>query len=208
MLKPITRVPTSIIEANQDFMELCSSPLDFERMAQYSFADYHVKGLTYINLQFHPELIIKLYSIPPTCPRTPEDFLVGPHDHAYDFSTFVLSGSIEHWTFDWAQEPYTSWNRFRYTTAERKFELMGRGCIWQSSHSLIQAGGWYHLDATTIHTIAPGPSGALLLLYQKPDRREQTRFYSKSTVPPDTTGLYRRMSPETIKKVLWDGAMP
>lgn len=204
MLKPITRVPTSIIGANHDFSALCSGPLDFKRMAQYSFADYHVKGLTYINLQFHPELIIKLYSIPPTCPRTPEGFLVGPHDHAYDFSTFVLNGSVEHWTFDAdCIAPY-DWNLFRYTAAERHFEHLGPSNKRVASHTQIPSNGWYHLEAETIHTIAPGQGGALLLLYQKPDRRKTTRFYSRSATPPDTTGLYQRMTPEAIRKFLWD----
>ena len=67
--------------------------LDIDQIVEHSFKDMHVRGFDYLCLHRSPEETIKLYFFDGDMAKKPE--VVAPHDHRYDFETYVAAGAVE-----------------------------------------------------------------------------------------------------------------
>jgi hypothetical protein len=59
-----------------------------------SYEDFHAAGVNYLCLLRTPVMTLKIYELPITTGH-----IVSPHNHAYEFDTFLIDGSVDNLYF-------------------------------------------------------------------------------------------------------------
>lgn len=166
-----------------------------------SYVDYHVSGVNYVCLHRTDSLTIKLYDITSGHDLTFYDWLVGPHNHAYNFHQKVLHGSIQHGIFHESssginvnkyvyKSPLNGGNGFSY---DRPTKL-------RCSTKKLNKGDEYFLNTSQIHTICPTSNRVILFSMQYEDILKETMFFGLER--PDSTNIYQKMDMETAQEIL------
>lgn len=175
--------------------------IDPEQVVRNSFRDYHAKGLDYVCLHRSDGLTIKAYFL-----NVPVGVnVVNPHDHAYNFHTFVLKGKLKNLIYthnsgpivnQWKYLPPTPWVDHKF-----KFEKPVKLGVAQDHEYCVGTG--YYMTREEIHTIqALAPDTVMLLFqYKTPDEKKRggTYLYTKEDSPPSVYGLYNRFSEQEIE---------
>lgn len=178
--------------------------LRLEDVLRNSRRDYHAKTLDYVCLHRTKELTIKAYFLGNGVALGQN--VVNPHDHAYNFSTFVLSGALANVNF-YPDEGGSTWFEHTYATALRGepsitfnkvVKLREEGRIYRS-------GQHYYLDHSQIHTIRAYSNDVVMLLFQYQTERTAERgtslFLPDQTVP-SLDGLYRSFTEDEMVAAL------
>ncbi len=177
-----------------------------EEAAAHSFDDFHAPGLAYVNLVRTRGLTAKLYIAEAgTVQHNADDYLVNPHDHAYRFRTFAVSGWAQNITFELNPigEPY---HRFRFQSALRGHPSIEHDRpvrLYRRALQTIRPDGndRYYLDEHEIHTIRIArDETTILFLLQYVDQRAETALYMRESDPPSLTDLYRPMMWDNVQK--------
>lgn len=208
---------------NEDLLQHLLYAVDPVVAAEYSFANFHTRGLTYINLLRTPALTAKLYIIEPgAVQHNAQGYLVNPHNHSYCFHTFVVQGWMRNISFVKSNNSHTGsdhrldstlnlqpstqkepWERFDYNSPLRG----GNGFIHRGSVALqairnpvLYVGDSYYLRDDEVHTIVvPENERVVLFLLQYADIRLITNYYQKDKKPPSTEGLYTKMHVDDVR---------
>lgn len=165
-----------------------------------SYLNYHAVGMDYLNLYRDPAMTVKLYMIRPkdlqTCGTA--DYLVNPHDHSYNFHTYVVAGEVFNINFSEGGArigdfvfPGTRFHAFRYEAGERRFESAGDTTL-AGDRRWYGPGQDYYLPHNVVHTIAvPRRAETCLMLIQYTNKlKGPTKFFSLEAEPPKTENLY------------------
>lgn len=164
--------------------------LDVEEACKNSTINHHVNGVDYLCLKRDPEgETYKLYIIDrPTNPNS--GWLVNPHTHRYNFTSYMFHGRLQHIRFrkrqsgiglqrekDWVECLYTPYNR----TAISATYL--RPCVTEC----IERGDSYYVGAEEIHTLKmyDDAKPVLLGLVQGPDVRENSHLFLPASEYPN-----------------------
>lgn len=178
--------------------------LNLGHARDHSFTDYHAHGFDYLNL-FRSELVtVKLYMSRPrdliTCGNA--DYLVNPHDHAYDFETVVVDGWVENVGFQWISNAGVEHSeRYFYWRSRTMISSGARKPLWETRRR-YQPGDRYALTHDRVHTIVvPKDKPVCLLIVQHEDKpKECTRLYTREGMP-GFGGLYNRPSMSQMRKM-------
>lgn len=166
-----------------------------------SFKDYHVKGFDYLCLLRTPQVTDKFYFFGDDIAELPE--VVHPHDHRYDFHTFVLAGEMTNSVF--VEHPHGHpYECFDYRTPLNG----GNGFTWRREAKLRRAveirytpGESYEMGANELHTIRILQPGTVLRVLQYADRvpiDQPTRTFTSSKEPISLAGLYSRFTADEV----------
>ena len=150
------------------------------------------------------DLTVKLYFCDTYVENLSE--VVSPHDHRYDFDTFVVAGEYTDFTYreDANGEVF---ERFEYRTPM----LGGDGFTWSNESRLavsdeytMKAGDLFSHQAENIHTIRINQAGTVLCLMQYSDRHglDFTQTFMKDRKSPNLDGLYEKFTVDQVKKRL------
>lgn len=186
-----------------DLCRLLSS-LDIEQAQQHSTWDHHAIGFDYLCLFRSDVVTVKLYMSRPdelvTCGN--RDYLVNPHDHGYDFDTWVIDGWVENVDFQASRGD-----------ARHGVEYQAHRFDWQTK-SLVPAecmrlrddrirywpGDRYRLRDYDIHTIVvPRNAPVCMFLVQREDTRDSTRLFLRPGEAVSTDGLYQRPTMDQMR---------
>lgn len=176
----------------------------YEKIRENSFSNFHTKGIDYLCLKRSPELTIKAYFFNDV--NMPFDSgITCPHDHLYDFETYVLKGRQINFIYEECSpdNPFASQNqKFVWDTPLRD----GSGFTWEREvflappkvHS-IHAPKRYDSKAEAIHSILPTPD-TILIIKQFASREGTTSTFvpGHDKEPPRLDGLYDRMPEQDI----------
>lgn len=160
--------------------------LDPETAAKHSYFNYHARGVTYLNLLRTPELTVKLYTVLPSFVFP--GFIVNPHNHAYDFHTYIVNGNLLDFTFSIGQSSYNNkWDEYDYFSENRtvikRNEVSLKPKYGNKVATLYNKGDSYYHDCEDIHTIqACGEEPLVMLLFQYNRRQITTQLYSKKEI--------------------------
>lgn len=181
--------------------------VDPSETAASSFDDYHVPGLSYVNLLRTPRLTAKLYvARPGTVTPNADGYVVNPHNHGYCFDTFVVCGHMTNVSFR-EHVDGDQWTEFAFQSAlkgQPRFDIAGMPGLMASDGPRLNQGDSYYLDEKTIHTIRiPSDRLTILFLLQYEDMRaKSTRLFTRDGVPPSLVGLYAPMTPNRANELL------
>jgi hypothetical protein len=176
-----------------------------------SFRDFHVKGFDYICLKRSPSSTIKVYFFDGDIAHLPE--VVAPHNHRYNFTTMVLSGSLRNWRYERVMKPdpfSELYERFDYMTplnGGKGFDWAGRTRLYRLPAETYPPGSIHGHKAEEIHTIAVGSDQTVIMLDQGPDvlaMDEPTQLWRPpgSRQEPSLDGLYNRMDADHARSRL------
>lgn len=183
---------------------------DVATIRKNSFRNFHAKGVDYLCLHRTPELTVKLYCFDPetlVC-GGPDDLVVNPHSHGYNFSTYVLQGSVTN--IEYAQsldKMHTAWHETKYRSRLKGAAALTYGGVkWLaiSRLSTYWAGEHYEFDHDQIHSIRVSPiMPTVLLLFQHADQpKDHTLLYTQTRKLPEFAGLYTPWTEEAIVTAL------
>lgn len=174
--------------------------ISIDHSVEHSIRDYHVKGFDYICVRRSPTETIKLYFFDGDVTRLPE--VVNPHDHRYDFDTWVIAGASENVWFD-LDPRGQRFNRFHYRTPLNG----GNGFIFAEEVNLAEtrrlqreAGEHYFMHADELHTIRIVENETVLMLRQREDvvpLGVPTSTFARGDAP-SLSGLYSRFTADEI----------
>ncbi len=174
--------------------------IDLDHAVENSFRDYHVKGFDYLCVRRSPTETVKLYFFDGDITRLPE--VVNPHDHRYDFDTWVLAGASENVWF--AEDSRGQvFNRFRYRTPLNGgdgFSFAGETRLAETDRLRREAGGHYFMRADELHTIRIVENETVLMLRQREDvvaLDAATSTFTRGTAP-SLSGLYSRFTVDQV----------
>lgn len=164
-------------------------------MFQNSYRDYHAKGLDYLCLHRSEGLTIKAYFL-----NVPQGMnIVNPHDHAYNFHTFILKGKLANLLYKEGEGEI--WNKFHYRPSlsrNRRFVIDSSTKLKLVRDDQYCIGTGYYMVRDEIHTIQSLAPDTVMLLYQyqtpSAKKDEGTFLYTKEGNPPSTDSLYRTFS--------------
>lgn len=185
-----------------------------EDNVKYSYKNFHTKGMTYINLYRSERLTAKLYILKPgEFNLNNMGYLVNPHNHAYNFHTYLLTGEVRNIVFEENNDIYfgeddlpydddsnPSFNKFTFESklngkGEFVFKEKTNLRIDYVEHLIINRS--YYLDHKQVHTIFVHPNYLnVLFLVQYHDVNNKTNFYCQESEPPNLEGLYLPISCE------------
>lgn len=156
--------------------------LNVEKAAQFSALDHHVVGMDYLNFHRSDKLTLKLYLIEGDVDNG-DGYLVAPHTHRYEFSSYVLSGGIQNVLFeDTGRHTVMTRERNRYylhefdaDTAGQRYEMTAN--LRETSAHFYGPGETYFTDTKQIHTLRTQSRPTLLALSQFSDLRDTTAIY-------------------------------
>ena len=187
---------------------------DPEVCCQNSFLNYHAPGFHYLNLLRTERLTVKIYVNDETYTPLSFGWVVWPHNHQYNFHTFVLAGGIQHYWFEAAAAEglggqYTLFglDHFKYRSpfaGGKGFEHAGRSDLTIVDQIRLSAGQSYYLKHDEIHTIGLDHTvpRTVLLLFQYEDKAKMhTDFFWNQSFPPDVKDLYQKMTPEQYQQL-------
>jgi hypothetical protein len=181
--------------------------LDMESCLKNSFKNYHTEGLYYINLFRDEKLTIKLYFMMPGIVQNANSgYLVSPHSHAYNFSTQVLFGEVQHVIFK-EDEDGRGWHKFTYESnkkPEDRFIYRKEVGLKAVGKSNYYTGEDYYLDTTQVHSlIVPEATITCLLLHQYADTElNGTQFFSTSPEKPSSKNAYSTFTEHEVNLLL------
>lgn len=174
---------------------------DAKALREHSMLNHHAPGLDYLNLHRSPGLTVKVYLSDPKRLQScgVGDYLVRPHDHGYNFDTYVAAGRVIHSTFAvreagrWDHRSWAPWKAFSFDWRAKSFtELAPRFELHEERH-VHRVGSGYYLDHKVVHTIALRSYEPMcLLLTQYADQpKARTRLFTLDEAPK-LDGLYVR----------------
>jgi len=177
--------------------------INVEEVLKHSFRNFHAKGLDYICLRRSEEETWKLYFFEGDVSRSPE--VVFPHDHRYNFMTYVLSGTVENVLYKHVDgnegEPY---NRFHWRTplnpGPSGFSFQTTCRLKEIDRSIYVSGQEYPMCWSQIHTIRIAHHDTVLFLKQYEDAYPigvPSNTYSRGDAPK-TDGLYQRFDTDSL----------
>jgi hypothetical protein len=146
--------------------------INIDSVAEHSFKDMHVKGFHYLCLQRSEFETTKLYFFDGDVNKAPE--VVAPHDHRYDFETYVAAGAVDNVWFrrTMSEEIGQIFNWFEYRTplnGGNGFTFAGEEMLWEANRSRFTKGESYYMQADDLHTIRIAGSDTVLMLVQFED---------------------------------------
>jgi len=196
-------------------VENLANTRDRAEMLKTSYRDFHAKGLDYINLHRSPTLTIKAYIMNDEVPVGVN--VVNPHDHAYDFSTFILSGCLANVNYTFGTINRKWFHHYYKTSLEGESNIKYHGGwrdgLKEHSVEVYGPGQHYYLKAEQVHTIRAATAGVIMLLFQYKHteiaKERGTSLWLPSLVTPKLDGLYNRFTDETLEDALFklDGAI-
>ncbi|WP_315768551.1 MULTISPECIES: hypothetical protein [unclassified Bradyrhizobium] len=179
--------------------------IDVDQIVEHSFKDYHVKGFDYLCLQRSPEETVKLYFFDGDISKLPE--VVAPHNHRYDFETYVAAGLSENvWFTRSATRPEHQgqiFNWFEYRTklnGGNGFTFAGEEELFEAKRGRFGTGESYFMHAEDLHTIRIVQNETLLVLVQFEDivpLDKPTWTYCRGTAP-SLDGLYTKFTADEV----------
>eukprot|EP01119_Soliformovum_irregulare_P007324 TRINITY_DN19726_c0_g1_i1.p1 TRINITY_DN19726_c0_g1~~TRINITY_DN19726_c0_g1_i1.p1 ORF type:complete len:256 (-),score=48.96 TRINITY_DN19726_c0_g1_i1:35-733(-) len=202
--------------------DVLQSPERLERARSNSFRDFHTTGFDYINLHRSEELTVKLYIFDQ--PKTLcGEYLVSPHSHRYNFTTFVLQGWIRNVTFAKStpsvRHPERNYSKFMYRTplssrttqnedagmaTPKGAEFIEETALRIASDTKILEGAFYYLDYEQIHTIVvPSKEPAMLLLFQEENQvQDSTELFLKESRLEASPSVYQPYDEKEFRELL------
>ena len=175
---------------------------NIEQLMQNSIKDYHIKGFDYINLHRSKDLTVKLYFFDNIISNMSE--VINPHDHRYDFDTFVIRGNFTDFTFE-ESDKGDVFNKFSYKTPL----CGGDGFTFDSETKLsivkqdtIAAGGQYFHKAEDLHTIRINTPDTVLCLLQYSDKDLDNTWTFSRDYLKNESGLYNQFTVDQFMKRL------
>lgn len=179
--------------------------VDIDQVVANSFKDYHTKGFDYLCLQRSPEETIKLYFFDGDLTKLPE--IIAPHNHRYDFETYVAAGLSENVWF--TRSPTLTakegkvFNWFEYRTPLNGgdgFTFIGEEELFEAKRGRFGQGDSYFMHAEDLHTIRIVQNETLLMLVQFEDlvpldRPTWTYFQDRA---PSLDGLYSKFTADEV----------
>lgn len=184
--------------------ENLKASLDPVEAAKHSFFHYHTRGMHYVNLLRTPRLTAKVYFATREYRPNINGWAVNPHDHAYNFDTCVLQGAARNIIFD-RDENNSNWHYFTYRSPMADgegFQSQGLAGLKRRTDFAYNPGMNYHLSHDEIHTIAIDVGTVLFLLQYEDKPKSHTNFYHDLPSPPDTSGLYKPMTPHDVERMI------
>ena len=183
------------------------SPVQMEDVIKNSFRDYHVRGFDYLCLKRSETETLKLYFFDGDVSKMPE--VVNPHDHRYDFVTWVVAGTSQNMKYREAKNPNEGivFQRFAYETpllGGHGFTHIGETRLIESERKTYRSGYTYAMTHREIHTIRLLESETVLALVQFEDRviDRPTLTFCQDSEPPPLSGLYSRFTPDLVRSRL------
>jgi hypothetical protein len=179
--------------------------LDIDQVVANSFKDYHTKGFDYLCVQRSPEETVKLYFFDGDVTKLPE--VIAPHNHRYDFETWVANGASENVWFTRSptltQKKGEVYNWFEYRTllnGGNGFTFAGEEELFEAKRMQFGAGDSYFMHAEDLHTIRIVKNETLLILVQFEDLvplDKPTWTYCKGNAP-SLDGLYSKFTADEV----------
>jgi hypothetical protein len=181
---------------------------DVDDAVKNSFRDFHAKGFDYICIKRSPEETLKLYFFDGDVAKLPD--VVAPHDHRYDFESYVVHGAMQNSLYD-LHPRGEEYERFNFDTPLNG----GKGFTWRDTVRVLEmkrtsyfAGHAYFIFAHEYHTIRILQAGTVLLLRQRADvmavGEPTSTFIQGSKEPPVLDGLYKRFTADQLIAKLGD----
>lgn len=174
---------------------LCS--IDWEKAAENSYTNFHVQGVSYLNLLRTERLTVKLYVFN-NVQHNAQGFLVHPHTHAYNFTHRTMVGKITNHKF--SINDGDDWNLYSFATplngGSGLTKIMPCG-LTKLNTMLLPPGRSYYLDHEEVHTLSVRTDYAAALLLQFHDVNPggpTVMFAPHDEVPDCSNGLYQRMT--------------
>lgn len=187
--------------ANPDMIPL-PKRINVEQVVEHSYRDFHAKGLDYICLKRSPDLTLKLYFLDGDVSKLPE--VVHPHDHRYDFDTWVVAGRMQNIWYAQGGIAGQHFELFQYKTPLNGGSgfTHDRGIyLDEMSRQVFEAGDGYHMHHREVHTIGMLENETVLFLAQYKDEiglDEPTRTYCATHKAPSLSGLYSRFTADQV----------
>ena len=164
-----------------------------------SYKDFHAKGLDYIcTWRYGNGIRTKYYFFDGDHTKLPE--VVNPHNHRYDFHSWVLAGDVVDHRYNRVRTGGDMYNTFNWYTPLNG----GSGFTWSGTDRLslsksrrIEKG--LMSSHSHIHTIQIKADQTVLALTQYPDALpldEPTQLYTFGEAAPNTSGLYNQFTPD------------
>ncbi len=177
--------------------------IDLDHVVANSFKNFHVKGFDYLCLQRSATETVKLYFFDGDVSKLSE--IINPHDHRYDFETWVAAGSSENIWFKRGldENDGDTFNWFEYRTPLNGgdgFTFVGEEVLKESARRQFKAGDSYFMQYHDLHTIRMVENETVLLLVQFEDRvaiDKPTYTFSKGNAPA-IDGLYEKFKADEI----------
>lgn len=174
--------------------------IDIENVIANSFKDFHTKGFDYLCVKRSPTETLKLYFFDGDVTKLPE--VVNPHDHRYDFDTWILAGAAENVWFG-EQPNGRVYQRFDYRTPLNGgdgFTHAGEIRLRETARVRRQTGGHYWMGAKELHTIRIVENETVLMLRQFEDMvplDRPTQTFTRGPAP-ELGGLYSRFTADEV----------
>lgn len=189
--------------------------IDWDDAAKDSYTNFHVRGLSYLNLLRTDRLTVKLYTFSHV-QLNAQGYLAHPHTHGYNFSHRTMVGKITNHKF--AVTDQNGWMMYSFMTPLNG----GAGLTRVLPCGLIEVGKdfcrprqSYYLDHEEIHTISTTDdyAAAVLIQYHDVAPGGPTVMFAPADESPDCsnglyyqmTAHYGRMMIERYKDMLSDG---
>lgn len=178
---------------------------DPEMMLANSFKNFHTKGFDYICLERSPSYTLKVYLMDGDASKLPE--VVNPHDHRYNFKTWVLAGEMVDYRFDPSEDKGKFYNAFDYRTPMNGgagFTYRGVERLKKSVNNVMRKGSTLVTNHQQLHTIGMKSDQTVLMLEQFDDQVPMdgaTSCWSPVGEPEpnnDNSGLYERFTEEEL----------
>jgi hypothetical protein len=180
--------------------------MQLDQAIQNSCHDFHATGIDYLCLHRTKELTVKAYFLGEGVALGKN--VVNPHDHAYNFSTFVLSGTLANVNFyptSSIAEPV--WFRHVYETPLRAAPRFSfdKPVRLREEERYYEGGDHYYLDHAQVHTIRAYSSDVVMLLFQYKSERTAdhgTGLFLPDRNVPSLDNLYRPFNEDELTSAL------
>lgn len=185
--------------------------LDIDHIVEHSFKDMHIKGFHYLCLNRTETETTKLYFFDGDVSKLPE--VVAPHDHRYDFETYVAAGAVENVWFrravsdEMTKTAGQMFNWFEYRTPMNGgdgFTFAGEECLYEAHRSRFTNGESYYMQADDLHTIRIAGNETVLMLVQFEDiypiEKPTSTFFTGNA--PSLDGLYTKFNADEVIALL------
>jgi hypothetical protein len=181
--------------------------LDIDQIVEHSFKDMHVKGFHYLCLKRSETETVRLHFFDGDVNKLPE--VVAPHDHRYDFETFVAAGAVENVWFrrTMNDELGKIYNWFEYRTPMNGgdgFTFAGEEMLFEANRSRFTNGESYYMQADDLHTIRIAGNETVLMLQQFEDiypiEKPTSTFFKDAA--PSLDGLYTKFNADEVVALL------
>lgn len=169
-----------------------------------SFKNFHTKGFDYICLKRSEEHTRKAYFFDGDVAKLPD--VVNPHDHRYNFTTTVVSGTMSNSHYE-ISDAGIVYNEFAWNTPLNG----GDGFSWVGETRLLETKRivyankdrmrMYDMNADEFHTIHVHSDQAIIILDQYEDIvpiGKPTRTFMQEKKAPNLDGLYEKFTADEV----------